>query len=119
MKENAVFVKNYYNENKKEDISLIENHKEFKKIVNKLYLYKKYPDLMDYTMLSKKSSIVIESLENKQLFDKIKVKVKWNERITNKKKPFYIMHLNNDSDPEIIEFVAKNTDINLLIQNKV
>lgn len=73
----------------------------------------------DYNMLTR----IISNLDKEcciKIFDKIKVKINYNKSLKNKgpfsfDKPFLICYLDNDSDPERIEYIAKNTDPSLLV----
>lgn len=95
-------------------LDVLQEHPKFKELVNYYSAFSKYPQYLDAQKVSKNEKQVLEILNQKSLFDVIKKKVDWNQTVKGKI-PLFIGYLDNKSDSEIIEYVAKNTDYNLLI----
>jgi len=95
-------------------LDVLQEHPKFKELVNYYSAFSKYPQYLDAQKVSKNEKQVISILNQKGLFDLIKKKVDWNQTVKGKI-PLFIGYLDNKSDSEIIEYVAKNTDYNLLI----
>lgn len=95
-------------------LDVLQDHPKFKELVNYYSAFSKYPQYLDAQKVAKNEKQVLEILNQKSLFDVIKKKVDWNQTLKGKI-PLFIGYLDNKSDSEIIEYVAKNTDYNLLI----
>lgn len=95
-------------------LDVLKEHPKFKELVNYYSAFSKYPQFLDAQKVAKNEKQVISILNQKPLFDLIKKKVDWNQTVKGKI-PLFIGYIDNKSDAEIIEYIAKNTDYNLLI----
>lgn len=110
LKEKYVFLKNL----SIDYLDVLQEHPKFSELVNYHGAFKKYPQYLDVKKVVKKDKQILEILKQKDNFELIKKKVDWNKTVKGKI-PLFIGYLDNNSDSEIIEFVAKNTEYNLLL----
>jgi hypothetical protein len=97
-----------------EYLDILQTHPKFKELVNYYGAFDKYPQYLDAQKVAKNEKQIIALLNNKTVFELIKKKVDWNQTLKGKI-PLFIGYLNNKTDSDIIEFICKNTDYNLLI----
>lgn len=95
-------------------LDVLQTHPKFKELVNYYGAFNKYPQYLDAQKVAKNEKQILNSLNNKNIFEMIKKKVDWNQTVKGKI-PLFIGYLNNKTDSDIIEFICKNTDYNLLI----
>jgi hypothetical protein len=95
-------------------LDYLQTHPKFKELVNYYGAFDKYPQYLDVQKVAKNEKQIITSLNNKTIFDLIKKKVDWNQTVKGKI-PLFIGYLNNKSDSDIMEFICKNTDYNLIL----
>jgi hypothetical protein len=111
LKEKYSFIKNGIH-----DIYLdvLQTHPKFKELVNYYGAFDKYPQYLDAQKVAKNQKQILNSLNNKNIFEMIKKKVDWNQTVKGKI-PLFIGYINNKTDSDIIEFICKNTDYNYII----
>jgi hypothetical protein len=95
-------------------LDVLQTHPKFKELVNYYGAFDKYPQYLDAQKAAKNEKQIITSLSNKMIFEQIKKKVDWNQTVKGKI-PLFIGYLNNKTDSDIIEFICKNTDYNLVL----